>query len=111
MARRSSLARRRTCFRWGRTGKRRTDITSLLECARGPLASGIGGSANHVRTSGDLFRWTQSCPRTGGVLHARFKLPPGGDPDKELLTSSKSVKVAARKLALNSLIRVHLERD
>jgi len=35
-----------------------------------------------VRTSRDLLRWTQSCPRTGGVLHAGLKLSPGGFTDK-----------------------------
>ena len=31
----------------------------------------------HVRTSGNLLRWTQSCPRTGGALHARPQVAPG----------------------------------
>jgi len=35
-----------------------------------PWSAGVGqgGSGDHVRTSGDLLRWTQSCPRTGGAL-------------------------------------------
>jgi hypothetical protein len=35
-----------------------------------PWSAGIGQRrfGVHVRTSGDLLRWTQSCPRTGGAL-------------------------------------------
>jgi hypothetical protein len=44
-------------------------MTSLLQWARGPLASGKGGSA--IASEQVAFRWTQSCPRTGGALHAR----------------------------------------
>ena len=41
-----------------------------------PWSAGVGQRrfGYRVRTSVDLVRWTRSCPRTGGVLHARSKL-------------------------------------
>src|SRR3954469_17964015 len=40
-----------------------------------PWSAGAGQRrlGDHVRTSHSLFRWTRSCPRTGGALHARLK--------------------------------------
>src|SRR4051812_30242346 len=40
-----------------------------------PWSAGAGQRrfGDHVRTSHNLFRWTRSCPRTGGVLHAQLK--------------------------------------
>ena len=37
-----------------------------------PWSAGVGQRrfGDHVRTFNDLLRWTQSCPRTGGVLYA-----------------------------------------
>ncbi|HZM90938.1 MAG TPA: hypothetical protein VFF31_30740, partial [Blastocatellia bacterium] len=38
-----------------------------------PWSAGVGQRrfGDHVRTSGDLLRWTRSYPRTGGALHAQ----------------------------------------
>src|SRR4051812_887556 len=40
-----------------------------------PWSAGAGQRrfGDHIRTSHNLVRWTRSCPRTGGVLHARLK--------------------------------------
>jgi predicted lysophospholipase L1 biosynthesis ABC-type transport system permease subunit len=47
-----------------------------------------------IRTSGNLLRWTQSSPRTGGALHAQLKLALSADPDK-----SRSASHPARRLS------------
>src|SRR3982751_5173917 len=40
-----------------------------------PWSAGAGQRrfGDHIRTSHNLVRWTRSCPRTGGVLHAWLK--------------------------------------
>ncbi len=60
------------CLSWvrsGRTGRRRTGITSLLWRPRS-AGPGEGGSWDSNSSSCALRRWTRSFPRTGGVLHA-----------------------------------------
>src|SRR5262245_56476251 len=54
----------------GQTAGRHDEPPSMSPWSAGV---GQGGSAINVRTSGKLLRWTQSCPRTGGALHARYQ--------------------------------------
>ena len=68
---------------WQRRRNRRTGMTSLLERARGPLASGKGGSAiaseRLAICSGGLSPVRgREAPRTPGL-----NLPPSGDADKK----------------------------
>src|SRR5690349_22167863 len=122
MPRSKSLAWCLSCSRLGRTGKWRSGITSLLLLhARGPLQRAKGGSFEpyfsrpeksvklsfRTRISGrgicflcslpHRLRWTQSFPRTGGVLRATARITHPGRGEMQPLRMIGNVVLLAQE--------------